>query len=92
MSGGAFDYNQYKIDDIVDEIKCIMSDKDFLKDFTDETKKEFEKGIEILKKAEIYAQRIDWLVCGDDGEECFHRRLKEDLNQLTGAKNDKRPE
>ena len=36
----------------------------------------------LLKKATIYAQRIDWLVSGDDGEESFLSRLKEDLEQL----------
>ena len=36
----------------------------------------------ILKQAEIYAQRIDWLLSGDDGEESFHERLKEELEEL----------
>lgn len=49
--------------------------------FSDKTIKEFKKGIEYLKKAYIYAQRIDWLVSGDDGEEEFHKRLKEDLEK-----------
>lgn len=41
--------------------------------------KEFKKGVEIIKLAEIYANRIDYLLCGDDGEESFLRRLKEEL-------------
>jgi hypothetical protein len=32
--------------------------------------------------AEIYAQRIDWLLSGDDGEDSFRKRLKEDLERL----------
>ena len=32
--------------------------------------------------AAIYAQRIDWLLSGDDGEESFKRRLKEELDEL----------
>ena len=40
------------------------------------------EGIEILKKAQIYAHRIDWLLSGDDGEESFLKRLEEDLNEL----------
>jgi hypothetical protein len=32
-----------------------------------------------LNQALIYAQRIDWLVSGDDGEDTFHARLAEDL-------------
>lgn len=50
--------------------------------YTEETLSEFRKGIEILKQAEVYAQRIDWLLSGDDGEESFHERLKEDLDKL----------
>ena len=43
---------------------------------------EFKKGYEILRKAEIYAQRMDWLLAGDDGEESFLKRLKTDLEVL----------
>lgn len=84
MSGGKFDYKQYSIDYIVDEIDQIIrtnKEKEWYQ-YSDETINEFKKGIELLKKAAVYAQRIDWLVSGDDGEERFHQRLKEDLNQL----------
>lgn len=50
--------------------------------YTEETLAEFRKGIEIMKQAGVYAQRIDWLLSGDDGEESFHERLKEDLGKL----------
>lgn len=50
--------------------------------YTEETLAEFRKGIEIMKQAGVYAQRIDWLLSGDDGEESFHERLKEDLEKL----------
>jgi len=51
-------------------------------DYSEEVKKIFTDGIEILKKAEIYAQRIDWYLSGDDGEDSFRERLKEDLLKL----------
>ena len=47
-----------------------------------EVLEEFKKGLEILKKAAIYTQRIDWLLSGDDGEDSFKRRLKEELDEL----------
>ena len=50
-------------------------------DYSKETLDEFRKGLDILNKAYIYAQRIDWLLSGDDGEESFHKRLKEDLKE-----------
>lgn len=51
-------------------------------EYSDETIAEFKEGLGILRKAYIYAQRIDWLLSGDDGEESFHERLKEELNEL----------
>ena len=39
------------------------------------------KGLILLRKAEVYAQRIDLLLSGDDSEERFHERLKEDLQK-----------
>lgn len=51
-------------------------------DYSEKTLQEFRRGIELLKKAGVYAQRIDWLICGDDGEDNFHKRLEEDLKGL----------
>lgn len=50
--------------------------------YPDEVIAEFKNAYEILRKAEIYAQRIDWLLAGDDGEESFIKRLKSDLELL----------
>ena len=59
-----------------------------LYEYSKETIKEFKKGLAILRKAYIYAQRIDWLLSGDDGEESFHERLKEELDNLKNKKNE----
>ncbi len=48
----------------------------------DEILVEFKKAYEILRKAEIYAQRIDWYLAGDDGEDSFLERLEEELDIL----------
>ena len=50
--------------------------------YRDEIIEEFKKGYEMLRKAEIYAQRIDWYLAGDDGEESFLERIKEDMELL----------
>lgn len=90
MSGGRFDYLQYRFTEIVDAIEQEIRDnnaeprpKDWFKpnNFREETIEEFKKGIEYIKKAQIYAQRIDWLLSGDDGEDTFHERLSDDLSQ-----------
>lgn len=83
MSGGTFDYRQSRIRDISEAIEEIIRNN--IKDnrfFSKDTIKEFRKGVSVLKKAAVYAQRIDYLVAGDDGEEAFHERLKEDLGKL----------
>ena len=41
-----------------------------------------EEAVYALKRAQIYAQRVDWLLSGDDGEESFERRLQEELAEL----------
>jgi hypothetical protein len=50
--------------------------------YPDEIMAEFKKGYEILRKAEIYAQRMDWLIACDDGNESFLERLREELDIL----------
>lgn len=85
MSGGAFDYDQHRIRTIWETIQSIIKNnkkKDnfgYASNYSKKTLAEFERAISILKIAEVYAQRIDWLISGDDGEETFAERLAEDL-------------
>ena len=82
MSGGHFDYKQYNISDIADEIENVIAlnvDRNY--PYTPETIAAFEKAVEILRVAKIYAQRIDWLLSCDDGQEQFHQRLEEELKE-----------
>jgi hypothetical protein len=97
MSGGHFDYSQHKIREIADSVEqlIIINGKELPKrnrnSWDDETHyyeyppdviEKFKEGLKILRQAEVYAQRIDWLVSGDDGEESFLRRLESDLNHV----------
>ena len=90
MSGGHFDHEQYKLRMMADEIEQIIINnhrKDeygYSYDYPEDILKEFKKAIEYLNIAEVYVQRIDWLASGDDGEENFRKRLKDDLNKLKG--------
>ena len=91
MSGGHFDYKQYDIDSIYQDIKQLILDNDSDevnnwgdrkgRGYTNETILEFKRALEFLRLAQIYTQRIDWLVSGDDGEDSFHRRLASDLKE-----------
>ena len=88
MSGGRFGYSQHRLKEMVEEIETVIQNngvKDqwgYVDNFSDETIAEFRKGIEILNRAYVYAQRIDWLVSGDDSEPYFHKRLQEELKEL----------
>lgn len=50
--------------------------------YPDEVIAKFKEAIPIIKQAQVYMQRIDWLLSGDDGEESFIERLKEDLKDI----------
>ena len=105
MSGGHFDYQQYRINDIVDSIEREIAtsgkpipekvwdyyDRQYYKEhpeeavnyaYPDTVLRRFEEAVYALKRAAIYAQRVDWLLSGDDGEESFERRLREELAEL----------
>ena len=82
MSGGAFDYQQYHIGEIADRIEAELSDPEAASQMRAETIEQFSEAVRVLRRAEVYAQRIDWLLSGDDGEDTFHSRLAEDLAAL----------
>ena len=82
MSGGSFDYNQYKLEMIADEIENIIENNEketewgYKIEYTKETIKKFQFTINRLRETSKMVQRIDWLVSGDDGENDFHERWK----------------
>ncbi|OQB43776.1 MAG: hypothetical protein BWY02_02985 [bacterium ADurb.Bin157] len=92
MSGGHFPGN-YHIGEIAREIEELVrsnNDTDLNEwgtprghFYPPEVIKEFKKAVKLLKQADVYVHRIDYLVSGDDGEESFLRRLKEDLKEKT---------
>ena len=82
-------FKNYLLDD--EEKEYVIKNKHTLPNsykYSKETIKEFKKGLARLKKAYVYAQRIDWLLSADDDEESFHRKLKEDLDNLKNKKNE----
>ena len=106
MSGGRFEYEQYKIGYIADCIESAIDNsgraktpeeiKDgfrtsewydeypedkFYYEYPADIITEFKNAVKYLRIAHIYANRIDWLLSGDDGEESFRRRLKEELKE-----------
>lgn len=83
MSGGYFDYAQFRINDIVEQLKHVIETNNSREcPFSLEVINRFREGMDALNRADIYAQRIDWLLSGDDGEESFLHHLSEELNSL----------
>ena len=50
--------------------------------YPDDIIEEFKRGLHIMRQAYVYAQRIDWLMSGDDGDDSFRTRLREELTTL----------
>lgn len=92
MSGGHFQYKQYQLGYIADAIEqlIINNDSKELNQWGDPIGgrysardiEVFKQAVKYIQVAEVYANRIDWFVSGDDGEENFHRRLAAELAEL----------
>jgi hypothetical protein len=92
MSGGHFNYKQHSLLDMADDIGSFILNNDSTEKnefgdnigncYSPETIKEFEVAVKALKTGYVYAQRIDWLLSGDDGEDSFHKRLQAQLKEL----------
>lgn len=88
MSGGSIgDYGYWKLDYVIEDIEDVVSNNNlrdeygYATEYSEETIKRIEEGLLAIKKARIFAQRIDWLVSGDDSEKSFHKRLEVELNE-----------
>jgi hypothetical protein len=89
MSGGHFNYQQYRIEDIAVEIdELIAANDDETLDqyntrrgngFPSDIIEKFKEASHTLRQAAEMAQRVDWLVSGDDGLHCFMRRWDEEV-------------
>lgn len=77
MSGGHWDYVQYRLDNLIEEIYEDM-ESDYVKECG--VQRELELTVHYLNLSRIYLNRLDWLISGDDGDETFNERLKSDLN------------
>ncbi len=88
MSGGRFEYLQFRFGDIVESIRSTIADNE-----SDEKNEwggtvgehlppdiiaKLAETADAVERAEKMVTRVDWLLSGDDSEESFRRRWKED--------------
>jgi len=96
MSGGHFEYKQYEINGIAEEIETLIQNNNkpdewgYSANFTRETLDKFAEAIKHVRLASAMVHRIDWLVSGDDGEDSFHKRWDEEMPPLTSSSIKKR--
>ena len=85
MSGGYFQYQQYKFEDIINAIKDIINANsdptkyDYAHDYSFETLLKFQETIEHLTKTAKMIHRIDRLVSADDSEETFNKKWDKEI-------------
>ena len=96
MSGGRFDYVQFRFGEIVESIRSTIANNDS----TEKDKwgqdigehlppdiiAKFSETADAVERAEKMVTRVDWLLSGDDGEDCFRRRWKEEGLEGPNAK------
>lgn len=83
------------IDYVIDEGFYTDEECDYIKEhkhtipnrysYSEKTLNELKNAVDTLRAAEIYAERADMLLSGDDGEEEFSKRLEEDLSTQKSA-------
>ena len=88
MSGGAFDYQQFRLEDIAAEIEHLIkiNDSDEKTEWGDDVSchyspeiiEKFQETVKVLRTAGKMVHHIDYLVSGDYGEKSFLKRWKED--------------
>ena len=98
MSGGFFGYDQYKMGYIAEAIEGIIIKNGNSKrkedrysweevgilysNYSHKEIQKFQEAVLALRIAEVYANRVDYLVSEDDGENSFHQRLEDDLQEV----------
>ena len=79
MSGGRFNYLQYDIEEAADSIESMLEEP---LEYNYKTTLRLERTMRVLKKASRMLNRVDWLLCGDDGEDTFNERWDKDFKKL----------
>ena len=90
MSGGYFEYNQYKLEVMAEEIESLIENNnkihvntygDFMAppDLDSEIIEKFKETAYNLRRTREMVQRIDWLLCADDSEKSFKEGWEKEI-------------
>jgi len=79
MSGGYFDYEQFKVQNLYDEVKDIDLDDETWLEVDDKVREDISRLKLILNEAYTRLEILDLYLCSDIGLETYHARLEENL-------------
>jgi hypothetical protein len=79
MSGGHWDYIQERMMHITVDIPMYVR-RNGIDD--PEVVRRLNEAVRAVRVAAMYVERVDWLISGDDSEESFLRRVREDLARV----------
>ena len=88
MSGEIFDYKEFWIEQLADELDAaIFNEEAKIKEkspwcYSKDTIKFMKKIHKRLREDYVYVKRLAYLLSGDDGEEDLMPRIREDLEEL----------
>ncbi len=83
MSGGFFNYENYRLADIARQIEEVVlhNEENEYYQYNNETLLYMKVTVYMLEQADILCHRIDWLLSGDDGAETFEKLLEKQLSE-----------
>lgn len=64
---------------------CQCPECYYIEEFSRETIKEIKKTLDLTQMTQLYLNRVDWLISGDDDEDTFHERILSDLLSLRNS-------
>ena len=89
MSGGRFDYVQFRFGEIVESIRSEIANNDSTekdewgcdkgRHLPADIIAKFKETADTVERAEKMVTRVDWLLSGDDGENTFRNRWKKEV-------------
>lgn len=87
MSGGCFNYEQHRCEEIASKIDELIKENHtknewgYANNYSEEIIEKFNETAYNLRRAGEMAQRVDWLASGDDDENSFIERWKDEVRK-----------
>ena len=83
MSVGHFDYKQYALSNIKEDLDALLEEPFKIEDVPlDELQEYIYSTKQVVELARICVHRLDWFLSGDDSWDTYKRRLKEEIENM----------